>query len=110
MKVMKNEQVSSPGYPNRRQFLNARTLLGIAAIGLGAVAGRGDDMRLGGDIAIEPRDPAPTAVAPKAGCTASNLPPSTVTTNAPATPAQPKEAPVTNSPLPSLKGVMPAPK
>ena len=39
MNVRKSAQQPDPNYPSQRQFSNYKRLLGVAAIGLGAVAG-----------------------------------------------------------------------
>ena len=41
MKVQKIGKAPEPGYPNRRQFAECRTLLGLAAIGLAVAAADG---------------------------------------------------------------------
>ena len=40
MKVENRRQVAAPAYPSRRQFVECRLLVGVAAIGLGAAVGR----------------------------------------------------------------------
>ena len=65
MKVKACRQTRTPGYPSRVQFLAGRALVGAAAIGLGAMASRGDDpVRLRGDIAVVPAGAPPVAVQP----------------------------------------------
>jgi hypothetical protein len=48
MKVQKNANRPDPQYPTRRQFLEYKTLLGVAAIGLSAVTGLSAPVRTGG--------------------------------------------------------------
>ena len=62
MKVQKSRQVMEPRYPSQRTFADCRLLVGMAAIGLGAAVGQGQEGRLLGDMAAEPR----TAGAPPA--------------------------------------------
>ncbi len=55
---------TTPGYPTRRQFLK-RNLAGVAAaIGLTAAAGQGNDVRVDGDLAVEPRGGRPVSARP----------------------------------------------
>lgn len=61
MKVTKSRSESTPSYPSRRQFRKSGVLLGIAAVGLGAVAG-GCLLRPAGKIATEPRKPDPVTL------------------------------------------------
>ena len=58
MKVRKCETTKSPEYPNRRQFLDARTKAGIAAIGLGVLAAgaQAGPMRTAGVPLQEPQN------------------------------------------------------
>jgi hypothetical protein len=112
MKVQKRVAGSDPGYPSRRQFSQyGRLLAGVATIGLGAAVGRsGEDVRVGGDIAVEPRPPVrPARTAGLPRCEAgpagvsTNLP--VATTNLPAATGA-----STNKPLAELRirGKMPA--
>jgi hypothetical protein len=39
MRVRRTEHAKEPGYPNRRQFLEYKTLAGVAVIGLSTVVG-----------------------------------------------------------------------
>ena len=57
MKVRKCETTKSPEYPNRRQFLDARTKAGLMAFGLGALAAgvQADPPRLAGDLMQVPK-------------------------------------------------------
>ena len=61
MKIKKSEQTVFPKYPSYRQFSESRTLVGLATLGLTAMTGLSDpvgkgvsEVRLGGDIAVEP--------------------------------------------------------
>ena len=115
MKVQKQRAASEPGYPSRRQWSQyGRFLAGVAAIGLGAAVGRsGEDVRLGGDIAVEPRTPVkpaqtlgiprcePSGISTNLPVAATNLPPAAAaSTNKPvATP---------RTPVRETKGEMPA--
>jgi len=119
MKVQKRIDVSDPGYPNRQQFSQyGRLLAGVAAIGLGAAVGRGgDDVRLRGEIAVEPRAPAASSMpVPPPGLIRSGPLPSGTSTNLPvaATNLPPVTAASTNKPMASpqapvqIKGRMPA--
>ena len=115
MKVEKRIHATEPAYPNRRQFSQYRLLAGVAAIGLGAAVGSGQEGRLGGDIAVSPRSPKIAAQAeetrirgriraePGPSCTATNAPAASTNQVAPA-------AASTNQPAAVLKsrGEMPA--
>ena len=83
MKVEKRIHATEPAYPNRRQFSQYRLLAGVAAIGLGAAVGSGQEGRLGGDIAVSPRE-AKTAVVQTKGVMRAPRGPSCAATNAPA--------------------------
>ena len=48
MKVKKSGKIPEPRYPSHRQFLDYKTLVGVAAIGLGAIAGLGSSNRTAG--------------------------------------------------------------
>ncbi|MEI6211432.1 MAG: hypothetical protein WCR06_07375 [bacterium] len=116
MKVQKQRAVTEPGYPSRRQWSQyGRHLAGVATIGLGAAVGRsGEDMRLRGDIAVEPR--APVKPAQPLGIPRIESCPSGTSTNLPvaATNHPPVTAASTNKPMASpqapvqKKGNMPA--
>jgi len=111
---------TTPGYPTRRQFLK-RNLAGVAAaIGLTAAAGQGQDGRLRGDVAVEPRASRPAAVKPSATlgrmpaepqsftCVPTNGIPSVA--QLPRATVKALEAATTNQPVDAgrLKGEMPA--
>ena len=120
MKVEKTGCATDPGYPSRRQFSQyQRLLVGMAAIGLGAAVGQGQEGRLKGDVAVEPREPKPAATKPVTtmgkmraepgtSCTATNLP-SASTNQAPSTAKVPAPA-CTNKASCALRmpGEMPA--
>lgn len=70
MKVEKSSNNGEPKYPSLKAFVGRKTLAGIAAIGVGMVAGgcgtrTGGDIenewRLGGDFPVEPQYPAATS-------------------------------------------------
>jgi len=69
MKVKKSGKFPEPGYPSQRQFARSKKWIGVAAIGLGAVAGFGAPARTagvpvpGGKMAVEPRETTPPAAA-----------------------------------------------
>lgn len=48
MKVKKNDKLPDPQYPTRRQFLEYKALLGVAAIGLSTVTGLSAPVRTAG--------------------------------------------------------------
>ena len=61
MKVKRSEKPVLPKYPSHRQFVESRTLAGLATLGLTAMTSLGDPtskgeapVRLGGDIAVKP--------------------------------------------------------
>jgi len=103
MKVRKNGQATNPGYPSRRQFVGYGLLVGMAAIGLSAAVGRGQEGRLRGDVAVEPRAPgAPRAnvrpvgeirADPGTSCAATNAPSASTNQVSPAVSAQSKGKP-----------------
>lgn len=81
MKVRKNAQRPDPPYPSQRQFSEVKRLLGVAAIGLSAMASwagpartAGVPVRTGGKPAMEPRQttPAETAASTNTGESASS--------------------------------------
>ena len=104
MKVEKRSHATDPGYPSRRQFSDYRLLVGVAAIGLGAAVGRGEEPRRPmGDLAVEPRDPKPAAAEVRTVTLGGIRPdpgPTSTSTNRP--PAS------TNQPIPAAKSPRPA--
>ena len=103
MNVEKQAHVAPPGYPSRRQSSRCQLVVGVAAIGLGAVLGRaGDPPRLGGDLKVEPRDPKPATIKPVAtlGLMRADPGATCVATNAPSavTNQVPPAAASTNNP------------
>ena len=95
MQVRACRRMRNPGYPSRTQFSAGRALVGAAAIGLGAVVGRGEDpVRLRGEIVAEPSSTPPASsqpvqpvmvkgvmpLAPRTGA-ATNAPPPAASTN-----------------------------
>ena len=121
MNVRKSSLAANPGYPNRRQFPEYRRLVGMAAIGLSAAIGQGQEGRFLGDIAVDPRTAgAPPAnvkpVSVKGGvradpgnsCTATNLPSAGTNSVPPVTP--PPVSASTNKPaiVERKPGEMPA--
>lgn len=61
MKVRRTAKRAQPGYPSLRQFARGTQWLGVAAIGLGAVASlSGCVRRTGGVVALAPQPESPT--------------------------------------------------
>jgi len=94
MKVRKSVKHPDPGYPSQRQLSDYKRLLGIAAIGLSAVAGwaapartGGVPVRTGGKPAMEPRQTTPSAAA--ANTNASPLEETRILGEIPAVPGSP---------------------
>jgi nucleoid-associated protein YgaU len=81
MNVRKKAQPTDPDYPSQRQFSEVKRLVGVAAIGLSAMAGwagpartAGVPVRTGGKPAMEPRQitPPETAASTNTGESASS--------------------------------------
>ena len=111
MKVEKRTHATEPAYPSRRQFSQYRLLAGVAAIGLGAAVGSGQEGRLGGAPAVSPSE-AKTAVFQTKGKIRVEPGPSCTATNAPAaaTNQAPSSAACTNqaAAVQKSRGEMPA--
>ena len=99
MKVKKSKRAMEPHYPCHRKVVDYKMPVGVAAIGLGAAIGQGQEGRLGGDMAAEPRTAgAPPAkvksvttqgqirAEPGSSCTATNRPSAGTNSVPPATP------------------------
>ena len=121
MKVEKHTHATDPGYPSRRQFSEYRLLVGVAAIGLGAAVGRGQEPRRPmGDLAVEPRNSKPASsevrpvilgaprADPRSTCTATNLPPASTNQPVPAAESPQPTDPAKPANVVRLRGEMPA--